>query len=74
MAKKVTAGQPFRPSASEWNTLVDAARALETGELDQAFDVDLPELSQTKILVKNETGYPLPLFSILAVGEPWRRQ
>jgi hypothetical protein len=72
MAKKVTPGQPFRPSARQWNEFVDAARTLQTDELNQAFDVDLPEHSQTKILVKNESGSELPRFSILALGEPWK--
>ncbi|MBC8352198.1 MAG: hypothetical protein H8E66_09420, partial [Planctomycetes bacterium] len=72
MTRKVNAGQPFRPSARDWNEFVDTARSLETGELNQSFDIDLPEHSQTKILVKNESGTLLPRFSILALDEPWK--
>src|SRR5688572_21435716 len=72
MTRKVTAGTPFRPSARDWNEFVDTARALETGELDRTFDIDLPEHSQTRILIKNEAGAELPRFSILALADPWK--
>ena len=72
MTRKVNAGQPFRPSARDWNEFVDTARSLETSELNQSFDIDLPEHSQTKILIKNESGVLQPRFSILALGEPWK--
>jgi hypothetical protein len=72
MANKVAAGQPFRPSARQWNDFVDAARTLQNSELNQGFDVDLPEHSQTKILIKNESGAALRRFSIVALGEPWK--
>ena len=70
--RKVNAGQPFRPSARDWNEFVDTARALESGELNQSFDGELPEHSQTKVLIKNESGVLQPRFSILALGEPWK--
>jgi hypothetical protein len=70
---KVKAGQPFRPSARDWNTFVDTARSLQTGKLNVDFDGELPEHSRTKILVKNQSGDKLDRFSILALGEPWRR-
>ena len=70
---KAKAGQPFRPSARDWNEFVDTARSLQTGKLNVDFDGELPEHSQTKVLVKNQSGNRLDRFSILALGEPWRK-
>jgi hypothetical protein len=70
---KAKAGQPFRPSARDWNEFVDTARSLQTGKLNVDFDGELPEHSQTKVLIKNQSGSRLDRFSILALGEPWRK-
>lgn len=70
---KAKAGQPFRPSAHDWNEFVDTARSLQKGKLNIDFDGEPPEHSQTKILIKNQSGSRLDRFSILALGEPWRK-
>lgn len=69
---KPRAGQPISHSARDWAQIVDAVKRDRDSRLNQSADLDLPELSQTKILVKNESGGALPRFSILALGEPWQ--
>jgi hypothetical protein len=55
---------PFRPSASAWNRMLDAARALDSGAGNPAFG-DVPHLL---VRVRNDTGADLPALSVVKLG------
>jgi len=62
--QRAQAGTPFRPSASAWNRMLDAARRLDSG-------AGLPggaAVPHCLVRVRNDTGADLPAFSVLALG------
>ncbi len=68
---KVAPGQRIRSlPANDWNVFVDAARAFQSGKLQERFDGELPELSPVVVLIKNTTGTNLPRYAILGIAGP----
>jgi hypothetical protein len=55
---------PFRPSASAWNRMLDAAKARDTGAGSPSFG-DVPHLL---VRVRNDTGADLAAFSVVKLG------
>lgn len=70
--KKPSAGAPFRPNARDWSKFVDSAKRSRESTFDQHADLELPEDSQTKILVKNNSAVAQSRFAVLAIGDPWK--
>jgi hypothetical protein len=61
---RAVAGTPFRPSASTWNRMRDAALALDAGAGNPS-GLDVPHCL---VRVRNDTGGDLAAFSVLALG------
>lgn len=69
-AEPKTAGQPFRPSASEWNFMLDAAKRskMQGGMIRNVFAPSASSLQQ--ILIRNDSGADRDIGEILKLSEP----
>jgi hypothetical protein len=68
MLEHVGAGQKVRFRASEWNALLDVAKAFKTGRLDRFGS--RPRAQTTAVLVRNDSASDLPAFAVLGVDQP----
>ena len=59
---KVQPGQPFKPSASTWNTMIDSAQAHQNNR-HNIIDKGTTRLPNNIITVVNDSGYDLPVFA-----------
>jgi hypothetical protein len=65
--KRAAAGQPFEPSARQWNAMQDAALAVK----NHLHDISQPPIDQFRqadiVRIKNASGQDLQRFSILGI-------
>lgn len=69
---KVSAGQPVEIPAATWNALLEAGQAFRRQRLGREGD-STPQFSPTaslEILVRNDVGSSLPIWSVVALGTP----
>ncbi len=67
--KKVTAGQKFKPKATTWNSLIDAAVYVKQRQSDLASKVLRRDTKSGIVLVRNSTDEDLGQFAVIALGE-----